>query len=102
MKILIFLLFLTSSSVQAETLDFRDQDKQKHFAACLAITTSSYYVYHYQFKVSKPKSLLLSVATAMAIGLVKEATDPTFSVPDIQANAIGSAAGIIIPLSFDF
>lgn len=100
MKILIFLLFLTSSSVQAETLDFRDQDKQKHFAACLAITTSSYYVYHYQFKVSKPKSLLLSVA--MAIGLVKEATDPTFSVADIQANAIGSAAGIIIPLSFDF
>lgn len=102
MKTLLLFVLLFTSTAKAESLDFRDEDKKKHFAACLAITTSSYYVYHYQFKASKGKSLLLSVATAMAIGLIKEATDPQFSVADMQANAVGAAAGIIIPLTFDF
>jgi hypothetical protein len=44
----------------------------------------------------------MSFTLAMAVGHIKETNDPFYDSEDMEANAVGAAAGILIPVSFTF
>lgn len=50
---------------------------------------------------SKWKSLLWGSLSTLAIGTVKEATDPKFSSNDLAADAVGIAVGAGVIVTFD-
>ena len=85
-------------SARAETLDFRDSDKQLHLIASYAMNTT--------FLVVVPKTLphrrLLAAGASLAVGVAKELTDPVFSNADLAADAIGIAMSTVFSFTFDF
>lgn len=91
-------LLLTSSLTWAA--DFAEPDKEKHIMVSAGISLASYSVFRAQ-KVNRVRSFLYSLALTLAVGHLKESTDPYYDSEDMQANAVGSGI-MLIPLSLTF
>ena len=82
--------------------DYKEDDKQKHIGATAVMSAGTYIILR-ENKMGKFKSGLLAFLLTMAVAHVKEDYfDDTYNSEDMQANAVGSAAGVMIPLVFTF
>ncbi len=101
-KFIIIILLVPSLSLAAtdeDTFSFNNTDKQLHMLASYGLTYTFTDMYR-RLGYSKWKSLLWGGLSTLAIGTLKEVTDPKFSGPDMAANSVGIAvsAGVIISL----
>lgn len=99
---LLVLSFIKPNSVLGaddDTFRFNDTDKQLHMLASYGLTYTFTDMYR-RMGQSKWKSLLWGSLSTLAIGTLKELTDPKFSGPDMAADAVGITvgAGVIITL----
>ena len=82
--------------------DYEESDKKKHMAATAVLSTGTYLILR-ENKMSRFKAGALAFIFTMAMAYVKEDYfDETYSDDDMRANAVGSAAGVIIPIVFTF
>ncbi len=82
--------------------DYNERDKKIHMGATTVLSAGTYMILR-ENKVGKIKSGLLAFLLTMAVAHVKEDYfDDTYNKEDMEANAVGSAAGVIIPIIFTF
>lgn len=96
MRTFILLTCLIPSVVNASF--FMEEDKQKHIIATTSISlavTSALIPSQGKFK-----ACLAGLGSALAIGAIKEATDPVFDMRDMAANTIGGSLGCTISIQF--
>jgi len=98
-----FLLILTLVfSPTSYAFDYEEEDKQKHIIATSVLSAGTYTLLRSN-EVGKYKSAVFAFLLTMAVAHVKEDFfDATYNTEDLEANAIGSAVGIMIPLVFTF
>lgn len=82
-------------------VDYRETDKESHLYASGYISMISYGAFRSK-RFGKISSSVISFSLTMLIGHLKESSDPFYDKEDMEANALGASAGIIIPLSFTF
>jgi hypothetical protein len=92
---------LMISQISYAEVDYNQQDKQKHIQASAGISMISYGSLR-SAKFGRVSSSLLALSLTMLVGHMKESSDPIYDREDMQANALGATAGIMIPMSFTF
>ena len=95
---LIALCFLGRAQAQEEGVF--PVDKQLHFLACAA-TTSTTYAIVYEKTKDKDKALLWGLCSGLTVGALKELYDSTqpnnkFDVGDLSADLLGSMTATLI------
>jgi hypothetical protein len=71
-----------------------EPDKQKHITATAAISfTASSIASSKNF--TPLESTLIGIGTGMLVGILKEATDDSFSGGDLKADLLGSCIGVV-------
>lgn len=102
MKTILFLFTFILSS-QALAVNFQEPDKKLHAGVSYGLTMGSYGILR-SGGVKEPVmlSMLKAAAFSMSVGLAKEMTDPRFDREDLEADAIGTGAGLLIPVSIQF
>lgn len=103
-RILLIITFILSTT-QFMGQDFRERDKQLHFAAGSIIGAFGYHMYQKEFgKVPQSYSILAGLATGFAAGTAKELFDTAiqgekFDSGDLAATVLGSfTIAVTIPL----
>jgi len=103
-RILLIITFILSTT-QFMGQDFRERDKQLHFAAGSIIGAFGYHMYQKEFgKVPQSYSILAGLATGFAAGTAKELFDTAiqgekFDSEDLAATFLGSfTIAVTIPL----
>lgn len=103
MKNIILIAFLLPLTFLSQ--DFREKDKQLHFAAGTVIGAVGYHLYQNEFgKVPQSHSILAGLAMGFAAGTVKELFDTSiqgekFDTEDLAATVLGSfTISVSIPL----
>lgn len=89
------IVLLTQSSAHA--LDLSEKDKQLHLGVCFSATVGTYGVLR-AVGWNHKKSLWTGIFLSMAIGVAKEISDPKVDEQDLQADAIGTAVGAMVPI----
>jgi len=81
----------------ARAVDLSEVDKQKHagISAVCGIAADTF-VYHGVYQVSDAWRPAVAFSLAMVPGVVKELIDTNADWHDIEADAIGSAAGVLV------
>ncbi len=87
-------------SADEDKFSFSDTDKQLHMMASYGLTYTFTDMYR-RMGQSKWKSLLWGSLSTLAIGTIKELTDPKFSGPDMAADAVGITVGAGVIISLD-
>lgn len=101
MRLLLALFMALAVSSRGYGADLSEPDKEKHFAASAGIAMASYGTFRLA-KYGKVASSLMSFSLTMLVGHIKEATDKKYDRLDMEANAAGASAGLMVPLSFTF
>ena len=103
-RILLIIAFILSTT-QFMGQDFRERDKQLHFAAGSIIGAFGYHMYQIEFgKVPQSYSILAGLATGFAAGTAKELFDSAiqgekFDSGDLAATVLGSfTIAVTIPI----
>ena len=103
-RILLIIAFILSTT-QFMGQDFRERDKQLHFAAGSIIGAFGYHMYQKEFgKVPQSYSILAGLATGFAAGTAKELFDSAiqgekFDSGDLAATVLGSfTIAVTIPI----
>lgn len=78
-----------------------ENDKVKHLSASAAIS-SGIYLASRENGASRFKASAAALALTLLVGAIKETQDVYFDQKDMQANAAGAAAGVLLPISFSF
>lgn len=100
-SILIFVGFISPAySADEDTFSFSSTDKQLHMLASYGLTLTFTDLYR-RMQFSKWQSILYGAATTLAIGAIKEASDPKFSSNDMLANSVGITVGVGVVFTFD-
>ena len=104
-KLLLIIAFILGTT-QFIAQDFRETDKQLHFAAGTIAGAFGYHMYQKEFgKVPQSHAILSGLATGFAVGTAKELFDTAiqgekFDTEDLAATILGSfTASIVIPLA---
>ena len=100
LKLLISIL-LVFTSLNAYSFDINEEDKQKHFGVSATISAPVYMTAR-NAKWSRWESILVASLVSLSIGHMKELSDKKYDSQDMEANAAGTATGILIPLTFEF
>ena len=91
-----------SFSCNSFAFDYKESDKQLHLGAT-ALMSSGTYLLLRQKKYSRFKASTVAFIFSIAVAHLKEDyIDTTYNQEDMEANAVGSAIGIMIPLVFTF
>ena len=91
-----------SGQTSAFDLDVNDRDKQAHIAATALISGVTYVSLRSQ-NIDRLTSAVSAMMITMGFAFLKERfVDTTYDVTDMQANFIGSSAGVILPMVFTF
>ncbi len=91
-----------SLGTHALDFDYDDRDKQAHIAATAVISGVTYISFRSN-NVDRLTSAVGAMMITMAFAFLKERyVDEDYSVEDMQANLVGSTAGVIIPMVFTF
>ena len=103
-RILLIIAFILSTT-QFMGQDFRERDKQLHFAAGSIIGAFGYHMYQKEFgKVPQSYPILAGLATGFAAGTAKELFDSAiqgekFDSGDLAATVLGSfTIAVTIPI----
>lgn len=99
-SVLVYLLLAGILIVPDHAIAIED-DKRLH-AEVSAVTSLMVYSTFRYYEVDRLTSCVLAFSLTMAIGHIKESTDPFYDKDDMRANGIGAITGILIPLSFGF
>ncbi|OQW48477.1 MAG: hypothetical protein A4S09_04670 [Proteobacteria bacterium SG_bin7] len=91
---------LLSLAADEDKFSLSDTDKQLHMIASYGLTFTFTDIYR-RMGQSKWKSLLWGSLSTLAIGTIKEITDPKFSGPDMAADAVGITIGAGVIISLD-
>lgn len=99
---LLFSFLLLSSVASGEV----SSDKLKHVAVSYAIQTLNYEFWKTITNNDKTGSLVMSTATTLLLGVVKEMHDVAkpqgqFSVDDMLANGLGVGLSVSLTIAFD-
>ena len=104
-KLLLIIAFILGTT-QFIGQDFRERDKQLHFAAGTIAGAFGYYMYQNEFgRVPQSHSILAGLATGFAAGTAKELFDTAiqgekFDTEDLAATILGSfTVSVVIPLA---
>ena len=98
----VILSIFLSHQALAFDLDINDSDKQAHIAAT-AIISGVTYVSLRSRNIDRLTSAVSAMMITMGFSFLKERfIDTTYDVTDMQANFIGSSAGVILPMVFTF
>lgn len=99
----LILIFLSSSSAQADGLRLKSQDKQLHMAAGYGLSLTGTLLLERKAGLPKWRSILYASLVTMAVGTAKEfLVDDHYSAGDQWANLIGTAGSAAMVLTFDF
>lgn len=101
MKKLILATLLIFSNQFTYATDFTEDDKKKHIFASAGIAVVSYSIYK-RLEFSSWQATVMAFLTATAVGIVKEESDKFRDNEDMEANLIGTSAGLLVPVVFDF
>ena len=103
-KILLIIAFILGTT-QFIAQDFRERDKQLHFAAGTIAGAFGYYMYQNEFgRVPQSHAILAGLATGFAAGTAKELFDTAiqgekFDTEDLAATILGSfTISVVIPI----
>ena len=103
-KLLLIIAFILGTT-QFVAQDFRERDKQLHFAAGTIAGAFGYYMYQNEFgRVPQSHSILAGLATGFAAGTAKELFDTAiqgekFDTEDLAATILGSfTISVVIPI----
>ena len=103
-KLLLIIAFILGTT-QFIAQDFRETDKQLHFAAGTIAGAFGYHMYQKEFgRVPQSHSILAGLATGFAIGTAKELFDTSiqgekFDTEDLAATVLGSfTISVVIPI----
>ena len=104
-KLLLIIAFILGTA-QFIGQDFRETDKQLHFAAGTIAGAFGYHMYQKEFgRVPQSHAILAGLATGFAAGTAKELFDTAiqgekFDTEDLAATILGSfTVSIVIPLA---
>jgi len=89
-----------AATQEQDKFDLGDTDKQLHVLASYALAYTATDVFRRK-NYSRWKSIMWGSLTSLAIGTIKEATDPFFSGPDMQADALGIFVSAGFYVAFD-
>jgi hypothetical protein len=82
----------------SDSLDFSRSDHQLHATVSYGATLST----HLLFKeLGFPAPQFFAAGLVLAAGFIKENSDPTFSVGDMSADAVGVTSATFFTLTFD-
>lgn len=96
-----FILIQLALVSSAWAFDPAQEDKQRHINASASIATASYSSMRVSGQ-SKTKSVIVSALVTLAVGHLKETGDRFYDPQDMQANAAGASAGLLLPVSFEW
>ena len=103
-KLLLIIAFILGTT-QFIAQDFRETDKQLHFAAGTIAGAIGYHMYQKEFgKVPQSHAILAGLATGFAAGTAKELFDTAiqgekFDTEDLAATILGSfTISVVIPI----
>ena len=103
-KLLLIIAFILGTT-QFIAQDFRETDKQLHFAAGTIAGAFGYHMYQKEFgKAPQSHAILAGLATGFAVGTAKELFDTAiqgekFDTEDIAATILGSfTISVVIPV----
>jgi len=103
-KLLLIIAFILGTT-QFIAQDFRETDKQLHFAAGTIAGAFGYHMYQKEFgKVPQSHAILAGLATGFAAGTAKELFDTAiqgekFDTEDLAATILGSfTISVVIPI----
>lgn len=97
--VLIAILF---SSLSASAVDLTERDKNMHAGLSFQLTATSNHTLR-KLGLTKTTSSAISAGAVFFLGLLKEfAIDRKADQRDIQADAVGTALGAVIPFRIEF
>lgn len=100
-QLLISLLLVVVTASHSLAVDFSERDKQIHAGGCAIVGGISMLAVQRVFpNLSVVKQSIIAVSIPMILGVVKEATDDTFSWEDVGADALGSVIGVSLTFKF--
>ena len=100
-KLMIFIIFIVFS-VNTYAFDYKEPDKQKHMGVTAVVSLSTYLAFR-QNNMTKLQAATLSFLLSMTIAHLKEDyIDEEYNREDMEANAVGSVIGVMIPIVFTF